>query len=108
MSTELGDDVVRNLRKQGTPASAGVGIGRAYLVDRRRLKVPKRRLGEDQIDPEIERFHAALGTSDQQLERIKQRLAEQTEHDHYSIIEAHQLILHDEHLVQGVIRFIRD
>ena len=32
----------RKLRKRGTPASSGIGIGRAYLVDRRRLKIPKR------------------------------------------------------------------
>jgi phosphoenolpyruvate-protein phosphotransferase (PTS system enzyme I) len=103
-----GSFVVRNLRKQGTPVSSGIGIGRAYLVDRRRLKVPRRRLRKEQVDEEIERFHAALQASDRQLERVKQKLTEQIQNDHYTIIQAHQLILNDEHLVKEVERFIRD
>ncbi|MCG8421796.1 MAG: phosphoenolpyruvate--protein phosphotransferase [Proteobacteria bacterium] len=100
-------DVVRNLRKQGTPASSGIGIGRAYLVDRRRIKVPKRRIRFDQVEDEVERFQVALKGSDRQLERIKQKLEERTESEHYKIIEAHQLILHDEHLVDEAIGFIQ-
>jgi len=97
----------RELRKSGIAASPGIAIGRAYLVDRRRLKVPKRRLEDDEIDPEIERFHRAIKKSDEQLERIKAKIAER-ENDHYNIITAHQLILHDEHLVDETIRNIRD
>lgn len=106
--TQSGDIIV-NLRRQGIPASNGIGIGRAYLIDRRSIKVPKRRLDEEQIEDEANRFQDALELSYRQLERIKQKLlVRQPEDDHYMIIEAHQLILHDEHLVQGVIRFIHD
>ncbi len=103
-----GADIVRNLRKQGTPASSGIGIGRAYLVDRRRLKVPKRRIRPGEIEEEIERFHTAIQMSDRQLERIKQKLEARAESEHYNIIEAHQLILHDVHLVDGTVRYIRE
>lgn len=102
-----GGDVVRNLRKQGIPASTGIGIGRAYLVDRRQLKVPRRRIRDDQVDEEIMRLESALQSSDRQLERIKLKLKERDESEHYNIITAHQLILHDEHLVDETIRFIR-
>jgi hypothetical protein len=36
--------------RRGTAAAPGIAIGRVYLVDRRRLKVPKRHLNEDEVD----------------------------------------------------------
>jgi len=106
--TASGSLPAANLRRVGTGAAHGIAIGRAYVVDRRRLKVPKRRLdGEDEIDAEIERFQRAIDTSDRQLERVKKKIAER-ENDHYNIITAHQLILHDDHLVQETISNIRE
>ncbi len=98
--------VIETVRK-GTAAAPGIAIGRAYLMDRRRLKVPKRHILADEIDGEIERFHRALDSSDRQLERIKEKIEARFD-DHYNIIAAHQLILHDEHLVDETIRNIRD
>src|SRR5262245_34226162 len=98
--------VIEAVRK-GTAAAPGIAIGRAFLMDRRRLKVPKRHILADEIDAEIERFHRALDTSDRQLERIKEKIEARFD-DHYNIITAHQLILHDEHLVDETIRYIRD
>ncbi len=101
-------DANRMMRKRGTPASNGIGIGRAYLVDRQRLKVPRRNITEEQVEDEVVRLHAALEASDRQLERIKQKLQKRTDGDHHSIITAYQLILHDAHLVDETIRFIRE
>jgi phosphoenolpyruvate-protein phosphotransferase (PTS system enzyme I) len=98
--------VLETVRK-GTAAAPGIAIGRAYLMDRRRLKVPKRHIQADEVDGEIERFHRALDASDRQLERIKEKIEARFD-DHYNIIAAHQLILHDEHLVDETIRNIRD
>lgn len=98
--------IIETVRK-GTAAAPGIAIGRAYLMDRRRLKVPKRHILADEIDQEIERFHRALDSSDRQLERIKDKIEARFD-DHYNIITAHQLILHDEHLVDETIRNIRD
>jgi phosphotransferase system enzyme I (PtsI) len=95
-------------RLLGIAASAGVAIGNVYLVDRRKVKTPKKHLLPEDVDKEIARFHAALLQSDQQLERIKQKLAEREGEEHFQILEAHQLILHDEHLVEPTKRIIRD
>ncbi len=94
------------LWKTGVPAAPGIAIGRAYLVDRRRLRTPKRHLQSDEIDDELARFRQSLQTSDRQLERIKQKIEAREESEHYNIIAAHQLILHDEHLVDETIRYI--
>ena len=98
--------VVETVRR-GTAAAPGIAIGRVYLVDRRRLKVPKKHLLDDELDGEIERFRRALDSSDRQLERIKEKIEARFD-DHYNIITAHQLILHDEHLVDETIRYIRE
>jgi phosphoenolpyruvate-protein phosphotransferase (PTS system enzyme I) len=96
------------IRKEGIAASAGVAIGRAYLVDRRAVKTPKRHLEVDEVEDEVARFHRAIAMSDRQLEKVKQKLAEQSESDQFNIITAHQLMLHDEHLVDETVRYIRD
>jgi phosphoenolpyruvate-protein phosphotransferase (PTS system enzyme I) len=98
--------VIETVRR-GTAAAPGIAIGRVYLVDRRRLKVPKKHLLDDEVDGEIERFRRALDSSDRQLERIKEKIEARFD-DHYNIITAHQLILHDEHLVDETIRYVRD
>ncbi len=104
-----GDAPVREeLEKRGIPAAPGIAIGRAYLVDRRRLKTPKRRLEPDEIDDEVARFHRALQASYRQLERIKQKIEARKKTEHYNIIAAHQLILQDEHLVDEAVRHIQE
>jgi len=83
----------------GIGASPGIAIGRAHLLDRRRVKTPKMHIAPEAIEVEIARLDAAIRQSYDQLEGIKQRLREAHGEDHFRILEAHQLILKDEHLV---------
>jgi phosphotransferase system enzyme I (PtsI) len=96
------------IRKRGTPAAPGIAIGRAYVVDRRRLKTPKRHIKAAEVESEVARFHAALDASDRQLEQIKQKIEARDESEHYNLIAAHQLILHDEHLVDETLKYIKE
>jgi phosphotransferase system enzyme I (PtsI) len=96
------------IRKRGAGASPGIAIGRAYVVDRRKLKVPKRHVTPEETEIEVARFRAAIAESDQQLERIKGKLVAREGEDHFHILEAHQLMLHDEHVVDETIRRIRE
>jgi phosphotransferase system enzyme I (PtsI) len=110
MSRRGSESAREELTLEGISAAHGVAIGRAYLVDRRRLKTPKFHLsGSEDIEDEITRLHRALQASYRELERVKQKMeAEREESEHYNIIEAHQLILGDEHLVDESIRYIRE
>ncbi len=99
---------VGEIRKRGAAASPGIAIGRAYVVDRRKLKTPKRHINPEEVDIEIARFKAAIHESDDQLGRIKDKLVAREGEDHFHILEAHQLILHDEHVVDETVRRIRD
>ena len=59
-------------------------------------------------DQRRDRDVQAIEQSDGQLEKIKGKLVDLRGQDHFHILEAHQLILHDEHLVDEAIRIIRE
>ncbi|MEZ4365669.1 MAG: phosphoenolpyruvate--protein phosphotransferase [Kofleriaceae bacterium] len=101
-TTERGE-----LRRAGIGVSAGIAIGRAFLVGRDNLRAPRHHVEEDEVDTEIGRLRRAIAASDKQLAKVKEKLASSNESD-YHIISAHQLILHDEHFVDAAIGYIRD
>jgi phosphotransferase system enzyme I (PtsI) len=94
------------IRKRGIGASAGIAIGRAYVVDRRRRKTPRQHINPEDVDIEVARFRRAIAESDTQLAKIRGRLATAGD-EHSSILEAHQLMLHDVHLVDETVQVIR-
>ncbi len=100
--------VSTTLVKKGVSASPGLAVGRAFVIDRRRVKTPKRHIIDEEVELEIQRFEAALVASHEQLERVKKKLAEQEGEEHFNILEAHQLIMRDEHLVDPTRKRIRD
>ena len=94
------------VRRQGLGVSPGIAFGRAYLIGRDTLKAPRHHIEPDDVDTEIARLYKAIAASDKQLARIKEKLASENESD-YHIITAHQMMLHDEHLVGAAVGYIR-
>ena len=97
----------QELRRQGVGVSAGIAFGRAYLIGRDSLKAPRHHVEADDVDTEVARLYKAIAASDKQLAKIKEKLASENESD-YHIITAHQMMLHDEHLVGAAVSHIRD
>src|SRR4051812_12595806 len=93
---------------KGTAASPGLAVGRAFVVDRRRIKTPKRHISDDEVQSEIGRFETALTESSDQLDRVKKKLQEREGEEHFLILDAHQMMLHDEHMVEPTRRRIRE
>ena len=96
------------IRRVGVAAAAGVAFGRAFLVGRDLIKEPRYHLEADDLDSEIARLHRSIGLSDKQLAAIKHKLATTESSSDFHIITAHQLMLHDEHLVDATVGYIRD
>jgi phosphotransferase system enzyme I (PtsI) len=90
---------------EGAAASPGVGIGPAYVVDRRRVHVPRTKIEREQVEPEIQRFHEALRSCRQQLEQIKARLPHG---EHRQILKAQQMMLRDPDLILRTETIIRE
>ena len=95
------------IRRQGLGVSAGISFGRAYLIGRDTLKAPRHHIEPDDVDTEVARLYKAIAASDKQLAKIKEKLASENESD-YHIITAHQMMLHDEHLVGAAVGYIRE
>ncbi len=95
------------VRKQGLGVSAGIAFGRAFLIGRDTLHAPRHHIEMDDVDTEVARLYKAIAASDKQLAKIKEKLASENESD-YHIITAHQMMLHDEHLVGAAVGYIRE
>src|ERR1700733_10665474 len=100
-------EIRHEVRRKGLGVPAGIAFGRAYLIGRDTLKAPRHHIEPDDVDTEIARLYKAIAASDKQLARIKEKLASENESD-YHIITAHQMMLHDEHLVGAAVAYIRD
>ncbi len=92
---------------EGIGVSPGYAIGRAHLVDRRRVRVPKYHLSAGQAKAELQRFAEALAQSEAQIQDIKGKLVSAGE-EQVLILEAHQLMMRDEMLVEGTRQLIRE
>jgi phosphotransferase system enzyme I (PtsI) len=97
----------QEIRRKGLGVSQGIAFGRAYLIGRDTLKAPRHHIEQDDVDTEVARLYKAIAASDKQLSKIKEKLASENESD-YHIITAHQMMLHDEHLVGAAVSYIRD
>lgn len=103
----MSDGSRQEVRKAGLGVSPGIAFGRAYLIGRDTLKAPRFHIDADDVDTEVARLYKAIAASDKQLAKIKEKLASENESD-YHIITAHQMMLHDEHLVGAAVEYIRD
>ncbi|HZA13427.1 MAG TPA: phosphoenolpyruvate--protein phosphotransferase [Myxococcaceae bacterium] len=93
------------LSLKGIGASPGIAVGHAFLLDRKRMRTPKLRLSEEEVEGELMRLKTALELSEHQLEDLKEKVGHDG-HDHELIIEAHRLMLHDPMLVDEVRKLI--
>jgi phosphoenolpyruvate-protein phosphotransferase (PTS system enzyme I) len=91
----------------GIAASAGVAVGRVYLLDRRKVRVPRFHIKSQQETSEKQRLVAAIRSSIEQLQKIQdQSLIEGAEHN--AILDAHILMLKDETLLSDACQLIEN
>ena len=93
---------------RGIPVSPGVVIGKAYLVDRRKVHPPERLIEPDEVEAEIARFHRALAETRRQLEDLKVHYREGTLGDYGYLVDVHLLMLQDRMIVEETERLIRE
>jgi phosphotransferase system enzyme I (PtsI) len=92
---------------EGIAASPGIHVGLVYLIDRRRMRIPKVHLPDEQLDGEEQRFLAAVDKGVSQLEAILARLQRGGRKEPMGIIEAHLMMMRDQMLVQETLAKIR-
>lgn len=93
---------------RGIGASPGIVIGRAYLLDRRKVVVAGQRIERVSVKDETVRFKKALDTSRTQLVELKKRFSKGIGKSHLYILETHIMLLEDKMLVEDTIRRIKE
>lgn len=91
----------------GIGASAGIVIGKAYIVERFKVRFPQRRIPSRKVKEEIRRFLKAIQQSKDQLIEIKEKILDSEVRKHAFILDVHLMILNDEMLINDTINIIR-
>ncbi|MBN2356186.1 phosphoenolpyruvate--protein phosphotransferase [candidate division KSB1 bacterium] len=97
----------KEIRMRGVPVSAGVAIGKAFVLGCNLLKVESCALQEQEVEREITRLHAAIEKAKQELALLRDQTEELLGERDAAIFEIHQLMLEDTELVGEVVRRIR-
>lgn len=93
---------------KGIVASPGIVIGRAYLLDRRKVVVAGQRIEDVSVKDEIARFKRALDLSKTQLEDLRKRFSKGLGKSHLYILDTHIMLMDDKMLVDGTIKRIKE
>jgi phosphotransferase system enzyme I (PtsI) len=97
----------------GIGASPGIAIGRAFLLDRGKLKPRQEKISSDQVEAEIARFHEAVEGARKELEEIKEKTLQRSDREgvgqkHDYLFDVHLLMLGDKMLVDDTVTLIKE
>ncbi len=91
----------------GIVKSPGIVIGKAWSIDKKKIKAEKRYILKRNVDSEILRFAKAVEKSKKQLSTIKNELFGEEKKDHQYIIDAYLLMIDDPTLIENTTRNIK-
>ena len=95
-----------SLTIKGIGAAPGIAIGKAYLLERGRVAVPRYRVfGDEAVADECQRFKDAVAKADSDLEAIKQSIKSEFR-EHARLLELQQMILRDPSIYDESLRHI--
>jgi phosphotransferase system enzyme I (PtsI) len=92
---------------QGIGASPGIVTGKAFMVERSKVRAPQKRILPEHVEDEVVRFHGALQESRNQLIEIKEKILDPEVRRHSFILDVHLMILDDQMLIQDTVDTIR-
>jgi len=92
---------------KGIGVTPAIVIGKAYLLDRRKIEAPARVLPEFQVPQEISRFLDAVEDSKKQLRMAKDRLLHEDAAGPSYILDTHLLLLEDKKLIENTVQTIK-
>lgn len=98
-------------RRRGVPASPGIALGPAHLVERRRVAVSRRPLpaGTAAVEAEVERLRGAIARGREQVARVRDRVrAARHPPELAQMMEAHLQLLEDQALERAAERTVRE
>src|SRR4030042_5304337 len=92
---------------KGIGVTPGIVIGKAYLLDRKKIEAPARVLPEFQVPQEVSRFLDAVEESKKQLRMAKDKLLHEDAAGPSYILDTHLLLLEDKKLIENTVQTIK-
>ena len=99
---------MKMIKLKGIGVSGGVGIGRAFVMRKDDLAIPKRKITHDHISREIYKLEEALIETRREISILQKKISKELGFDHGRIFEAHYLVLEDRVLIEDVITQIKN
>ncbi len=96
------------IKLKGIAAAGGVGIGKALVLIKDEISVPKRRISHDEISREIYRLEVVLIDTRKEISNLQRKISKDVGFDHARIFESHFLALEDRVLIEDVIFQIKN
>lgn len=97
----------RPAKLKGIPASPGIFIGQAYVLERFAVSIPQYWINNKEIPQELKRFQRALDSTRNELEGIQEKLCKFEGREQINILEAYRLILQDEMFTKKTMEIIQ-
>lgn len=95
------------MKFEGIGVSPGIVIGKAWVLDRQKVKAESMSITPSQVDSEIARFELALVQSVQQLQAVKKQFSNRVGESRAYILDSHILMLKDKMLTGETKEIIR-
>ena len=93
---------------EGIPASPGIVIGTAFILDTERPHVEQEPISPEDIEEEIGCFISAVEDTKKELARLRSSLEEELGETHAMIFDPHLMILEDSMVIDGTVRRIKE
>ncbi len=93
---------------KGIPVSPGIVIGKAFLIDSRKVRPPERIIDPEMVDDEVARFRQALDETRAQLEELRHHYEAKRIGGHGYLVDVHLLMLDDKMLVKATEERVRE
>ncbi|MFS1538453.1 MAG: phosphoenolpyruvate-protein phosphotransferase PtsI [Candidatus Phlomobacter fragariae] len=91
----------------GISVSPGIAFGKTLILKGAPIVVNQKKISDDQIDSEINRFIAGREKAIEQLKTIKKTAKKNLGEEKAEIFEGHIMLLEDEELEQEILSFIK-
>jgi len=98
---------------QGIGVSPGIVIGRAFLLDRAKLKPAMEKISSEQVQAEIERYLQAIAAARRELLDGHEKLVENSAENHGNqkhlyLFDVHLMMMDDKMLTDDTVKLIRE
>ena len=91
----------------GILASPGIAFGKALLLKEDEIVINRKKITDDQVDQEVQRFLDGRSKAAEQLQAICVKAGETFGEEKAAIFEGHIMLLEDEELEQEIIDLIK-